>query len=206
MFLACKTYDKQLTIEKTGLSHQVWSHGGSTFKKKRTLNVHFSRPAETDPYGGVKCLSSYFGQERAFSAIFFCRISKSSEWMSVRSQKPSHKSEKHTQNKNGIFFILSGPASNGEFPKWASQDREFSKWASAIQVLLAGLFQEFLLWASPFRELLIWACPFREFLFWASSFQEFLIWCRPPQIFSLYRSYSSKKLVQNVHNLCEIGA
>ena len=38
------------TIEKTRLSHQVWSHGGSTFKKKRTLNGHFSRPAETDPY------------------------------------------------------------------------------------------------------------------------------------------------------------
>ena len=34
-----------------GLSHQVWSHGGPTFKKKRTLNGHFSRPAQTDPYG-----------------------------------------------------------------------------------------------------------------------------------------------------------
>ena len=50
MFLACKTYEKQLRIEKTRLSHQVWSHGGSTFKKKRTLNGHFSRPAQTDPY------------------------------------------------------------------------------------------------------------------------------------------------------------
>ena len=50
MFLACKTYEKQLRIEKTRLSHQVWSHGGSTFKKNMTLNGHFSRPAETDPY------------------------------------------------------------------------------------------------------------------------------------------------------------
>ena len=50
MFSACETYEKQLRIEKTRLSHQVWSHGGSTFKKKRTLNSHFSRPAETDPY------------------------------------------------------------------------------------------------------------------------------------------------------------
>ena len=50
MFSACETYEKQLRIEKTRLSHQVWSHGGSTFKKKRTLNGHFSRPAETDPY------------------------------------------------------------------------------------------------------------------------------------------------------------
>ena len=50
MFSACTTYEKQLRIEKTRLSHQVWSHGGSTFKKKRTLNGHFSRPAETDPY------------------------------------------------------------------------------------------------------------------------------------------------------------
>ena len=51
MFSASKTYEKQLRIEKTRLSHQVWSHGGSTFKIKRTLNSHFSRPAETDPYG-----------------------------------------------------------------------------------------------------------------------------------------------------------
>ena len=51
MFSACETYEKQLSIEKTRLSHHVWSHGGSTFKKKRTLNGHFSRPAETDPYG-----------------------------------------------------------------------------------------------------------------------------------------------------------
>ena len=51
MFSACTIYEKQLRIEKTRLSHQVWSHGGSTLKKKkRTLNGHFSRPAETDPY------------------------------------------------------------------------------------------------------------------------------------------------------------
>ena len=50
MFSASTTYEKQLRIEKTRLSHQVWSHGGSTFKNKRTLNGHFSRPAETDPY------------------------------------------------------------------------------------------------------------------------------------------------------------
>ena len=64
MFSACTTYEKQLRIEKTRLSHQVWSHGGSTLKKKRTLNGHFSRPAETDPYTGrpVKndfCETSY---------------------------------------------------------------------------------------------------------------------------------------------------
>ena len=53
MFSACETYEKQLRIEKTRLSHQVWSHGGSTFKKKRTLNGHFSRPAETDPYAAL---------------------------------------------------------------------------------------------------------------------------------------------------------
>ena len=35
MFLAPKTYEKQLRIEKLRLSHQVWSHGGSTFKKKK---------------------------------------------------------------------------------------------------------------------------------------------------------------------------
>ena len=54
MFSASKTYEKQLRIEKTRLSHQVWSHGGSTLKKKRTLNGHFSRPAETDPYVKTK--------------------------------------------------------------------------------------------------------------------------------------------------------
>ena len=50
MLSASNTYEKQLRIEKMRLFHQVWSHGGSTFKKKRTLNGHFSRPAETDPY------------------------------------------------------------------------------------------------------------------------------------------------------------
>ena len=50
VFSASTTYEKQLRIEKTRLSHQVWSHGGSTFKKNMTLNGHFSRPAETDPY------------------------------------------------------------------------------------------------------------------------------------------------------------
>ena len=34
MFSASTTYEKQLKIEKTRLSHQVWSHGGSTYKKK----------------------------------------------------------------------------------------------------------------------------------------------------------------------------
>ena len=32
MFLASTTYDKQLT-KKMGLSHEVWSHRGSMFKK-----------------------------------------------------------------------------------------------------------------------------------------------------------------------------
>ena len=44
------TYNKQIKIEKTGLSHQVWSHEDSTFKKNMTLNGHFSRLAQTDPY------------------------------------------------------------------------------------------------------------------------------------------------------------
>ena len=49
MFSASTTYEKQLRIEKTRLSHQVWSHGGSTFKKK-DIKRPFFRPAETDPY------------------------------------------------------------------------------------------------------------------------------------------------------------
>ena len=49
-FWAWETYEKQLRIEKTRLSHQVWSHRGSTFEKNMTLNGHFSCPAETDPY------------------------------------------------------------------------------------------------------------------------------------------------------------
>ena len=36
--------------KKTGIPHQVWSHGGSAFKKM-TLNRHFFRPAQTNPYG-----------------------------------------------------------------------------------------------------------------------------------------------------------
>ena len=34
VFWASKTYDKQLTIKKTVLPYQVWSHGGSTFEKE----------------------------------------------------------------------------------------------------------------------------------------------------------------------------
>ena len=55
VFLASKKYDIQLTIEKTGLSHQVWSHGGSLLKKNITLNGHFSRPAQTDLYEHLLC-------------------------------------------------------------------------------------------------------------------------------------------------------
>ena len=50
MFSACTTYEKQLRIEKTRLSHLVRSHGGSTFFKKKDIKRPFSRPAETDPY------------------------------------------------------------------------------------------------------------------------------------------------------------
>ena len=58
MFLACKTYDKQLTIEKMGLSHQAWSHEGSTFKKKVTRKAHFPRPGESDPFVVVPNISA----------------------------------------------------------------------------------------------------------------------------------------------------
>ena len=48
---------RQIIIIANGINSQtqlqVWSHGGSTFKKKRTLNGRFSRPAETDPYVGI---------------------------------------------------------------------------------------------------------------------------------------------------------
>ena len=37
------------SIAKLNLSFQVWSHGGSTFKKKRTRNSYFPRLAYTDP-------------------------------------------------------------------------------------------------------------------------------------------------------------
>ena len=52
VFLASTTYDKQLTVEKIGLSHQIWSRGGYTLKK-RTLNSQNSRPAQTDPYASM---------------------------------------------------------------------------------------------------------------------------------------------------------
>ena len=49
-FLASKNMMNNGQLKKTGLSHQVWSHEGSTCKKEMTLNSHFSRPAQTDPY------------------------------------------------------------------------------------------------------------------------------------------------------------
>ena len=36
VFMALRTFDDQLTIEKMGLSHHDWSQRGSTFKKKVT--------------------------------------------------------------------------------------------------------------------------------------------------------------------------
>ena len=70
MFSACTTYEKQLRIEKTRLSHQVWSHGGSTFKKNMTLNGHFSRPAQTYPYVKYPETNIIFGE-------------KASEWETI---------------------------------------------------------------------------------------------------------------------------
>ena len=46
---------------KKGLFHQIWSHGGSTFKKKEekkvTQNRQNSRPAETGPYDNCQILA-----------------------------------------------------------------------------------------------------------------------------------------------------
>ena len=49
MFSACETYEKQLRIEKTRLSHQVWSHGGSTLKKKKDIKRPFFPPCRNWP-------------------------------------------------------------------------------------------------------------------------------------------------------------
>ena len=49
MFSASTTYEKQLRIEKTRLSHQVWSHGGSTFKKKKDIKRPFFPPCRNWP-------------------------------------------------------------------------------------------------------------------------------------------------------------
>ena len=48
-FSWCQRYKYPKSIAKLNPSYQVWSHGGFTLKK-RTLNRHFPRPAETDPY------------------------------------------------------------------------------------------------------------------------------------------------------------
>ena len=40
---------RTISVEKSNLSVQVWSHECFTLEKKMTRNVHFSRPAETDP-------------------------------------------------------------------------------------------------------------------------------------------------------------
>ena len=52
VFSACTTYEKQLRIEKTRLSHQVWSHGGSTFKKKKDIKRPFFPPCRNWPIWG----------------------------------------------------------------------------------------------------------------------------------------------------------
>ena len=42
-------HEKKLRIEKTRLSHQVWSHGGSTFKKKKDIKWPFFPPCRNWP-------------------------------------------------------------------------------------------------------------------------------------------------------------
>ena len=48
VFLTLRTYDKQLAIEKRGYLIKI-GHTEALLLKK-TLNGHFSRPAQTDPY------------------------------------------------------------------------------------------------------------------------------------------------------------
>ena len=58
VFSASTTYEKQLRIEKTRLSHQVWSHGGSTFKKK-DIKRPFFPPCRNWPIY-VHCMYEFF--------------------------------------------------------------------------------------------------------------------------------------------------
>ena len=64
MFSACTTYEKQLRIEKMRLSHQVWSHGGSTLKKKN-IKRQFFPPCRNWPIYAtisiIKKMQYYFG-------------------------------------------------------------------------------------------------------------------------------------------------
>ena len=73
MFLGCPRHNWPGTIEKSNLSYQVWSHEGSTLKKKVTRNSQNSRPAETDPYV-VLSISESVSQE---SITFTCNYSLS---------------------------------------------------------------------------------------------------------------------------------
>ena len=50
VFLECtRPSNEQGSIEQSSLSHQVWSHKGSTFKKRAHFGQN-SRPGESDPY------------------------------------------------------------------------------------------------------------------------------------------------------------
>ena len=50
MFLACEIYYKQLKIEKKNWGYLIRYGHTEALLKKMTLNGHFSRPAQTDPY------------------------------------------------------------------------------------------------------------------------------------------------------------
>jgi len=61
VFLAFTTYDKQLTIEKTGLSHQDWSHGSSTLlssyfnhQKRQKSSIDHHRHKRSSLFSRVK--------------------------------------------------------------------------------------------------------------------------------------------------------
>ena len=50
MFLGSKGHNSPGSIEKSKIYNQVWSHEGSTFKKKGPHFGQNSRPGESDPY------------------------------------------------------------------------------------------------------------------------------------------------------------
>ena len=61
MFLASTTYKKkQMTIEKMGLLHQVWSHGGSTFEKKGHKTAEIPAMQKLTHMGKVQLKSLFY--------------------------------------------------------------------------------------------------------------------------------------------------
>ena len=103
---------QRAAVRTQGVGWRVCGRGGSWLPYSTYLYLYFHLLSRRWLLhtGGSKIFKPLFCAGMSVFDQFFCRISMSPEWMSVRSQKQSQRREKHTKK---TFFLK-------YFSKWAS--------------------------------------------------------------------------------------